>query len=47
MQVEFSFSDFCRIVKKIVTKMVHVGKSMNDGKVVHIIILNYYIKCLG
>ncbi len=36
MQEEFSFNGFCRIV----TKMVNVGKSMDDGKVVHIIILN-------
>ncbi len=40
MQEEFSFNGFCRIVKKIVTKMVNVKKSMDDGKVVHIIILN-------
>jgi hypothetical protein len=40
MQEEFSFNGFCRTVKKIVTKMVNVGKSMDDGKVVHIIILN-------
>jgi hypothetical protein len=39
MQEEFSFNGFCRIVKKFVTKMVNVGKSMDDGKVVHIIIL--------